>query len=51
MNYLSNMLTTFVKGFIVGMGASIPLGPMGIMCVQKTLSKGRHAGFIAGLGS
>ncbi len=51
MNYLTNMLTTFVKGFIVGMGASIPLGPMGIMCVQKTLSKGRHAGFIAGLGS
>jgi len=45
------MLTTFVKGFIVGMGASIPLGPMGIMCVQKTLSKGRRAGFIAGLGS
>ncbi|HON55118.1 MAG TPA: LysE family transporter [Bacteroidales bacterium] len=45
------MITTFLKGFIVGMGASIPLGPMGIVCVQKTLSKGRHAGMIAGLGS
>jgi len=45
------MLIDFVKGFIVGMGASIPLGPMGVMCVQKTLSKGRNSGFISGLGA
>ena len=45
------MLIDFIKGFIVGMGASIPLGPMGVMCVQKTLSKGRNSGFISGLGA
>lgn len=45
------MFIDFVKGFIVGMGASIPLGPMGVMCVQKTLSKGRNSGFISGLGA
>ncbi|OJV18825.1 MAG: hypothetical protein BGO30_03355 [Bacteroidetes bacterium 41-46] len=45
------MLIDFVKGFIVGMGASIPLGPMGVMCVQKTLSKGRNSGLITGLGA
>ncbi|HBY01011.1 MAG TPA: lysine transporter LysE [Rikenellaceae bacterium] len=45
------MLIDFIKGFIVGMGASIPLGPMGVMCVQKTLSKGRNSGFITGLGA
>ena len=45
------MLLNFIKGFIVGLGASIPLGPLGVMCVQKTLSKGRNSGFITGLGA
>lgn len=45
------MFIDFVKGFLVGLGASIPLGPMGVMCVQKTLSKGRNSGFITGLGA
>lgn len=44
-------MISLVKGFIVGMGASIPLGPIGVMCVQKTLSKGRNSGFITGLGA
>ncbi len=45
------MITTLLKGFIVGLGASIPLGPLGVLCVQKTLSKGRNSGFITGLGA
>jgi len=45
------MLIVFLKGLIVGLGASIPLGPVGVLCIQKTLSKGRLAGFITGLGA
>ncbi|MBR4437743.1 MAG: LysE family transporter [Bacteroidales bacterium] len=45
------MLIVFLKGLIVGLGASIPLGPVGVLCIQKTLSKGRMAGFITGLGA
>jgi threonine/homoserine/homoserine lactone efflux protein len=45
------MIESIIKGFIVGMGASIPLGPLGVMCVQKTLSKGRVSGFVTGLGA
>lgn len=45
------MLESLIKGFIVGMGASIPLGPLGVMCVQKTLSKGRISGILTGLGA
>lgn len=45
------MIVTLLKGFIVGMGASIPLGPLGVLCVQKTLSKGRNSGLITGLGA
>ena len=32
------MLIVFLKGLIVGLGASIPLGPVGVLCIQKTLS-------------
>ncbi|MBR4095007.1 MAG: LysE family transporter [Bacteroidales bacterium] len=45
------MLVTLLKGFIVGLGASIPLGPLGVLCVQKTLSKGRNSGLFTGLGA
>lgn len=45
------MLESLIKGFIVGIGASVPLGPLGVLCVQKTLSKGRNSGFITGLGA
>lgn len=45
------MLTSLAKGIIVGIGASIPLGPLGVLCVQKTLSKGRNCGLITGLGA
>jgi len=45
------MLESLIKGFIVGMGASIPLGPLGVMCIQKTLSKGRISGILTGLGA
>jgi threonine/homoserine/homoserine lactone efflux protein len=45
------MITALIKGFIVGLGASIPLGPLGVLCVQKTLGNGRNSGFITGLGA
>ena len=41
----------FVKGVLVGLAASIPLGPVGVLCVQRTLSKGRYSGFISGMGA
>lgn len=44
-------LELFWKGFIVGLMVSIPLGPIGVLCIQRTLNKGRKAGFISGLGA
>ncbi|MCC8088321.1 MAG: LysE family transporter [Rikenellaceae bacterium] len=38
-------------GTIIGFIASIPLGPVGVMCIQKTLSKSHKCGIIAGLGA
>lgn len=45
------MLITLLKGILVGLGASIPLGPVGVLCVQRTLSKGRLSGFVSGMGA
>lgn len=35
----------------LGVAVSIPMGPIGILCVQRTLSKGRFAGLFSGLGA
>ena len=43
-------LIYLIKGFSVGFMASIPLGPIGVMCIQRTLSKGHRSGIISGLG-
>ena len=45
------MLLNFLKAILIGLAASIPLGPLGIMCIQRTLDKGRWAGFAVGVGS
>jgi threonine/homoserine/homoserine lactone efflux protein len=39
------------KGIVIGLSASIPLGPIGVLCIQRTLNKGRLSGFISGLGA
>ncbi|MCD7962057.1 MAG: LysE family translocator [Rikenellaceae bacterium] len=38
-------------GIIIGFTASIPLGPVGVICIQKTLSKSHKCGIVAGLGA
>ena len=45
------MILDMLKGFLVGMCASAPIGPIAILVVQKSLSKGHKAGFVSGLGA
>ena len=45
------MIEDLIKGIIVGLGASIPLGPIGVLCIQRTLSKGKWSGFATGMGA
>ena len=39
------------KGVLIGLMVSVPLGPMGVLIIQKTLQKGALAGFVAGMGA
>ena len=42
------MFISILKAFIIGICASAPIGPIAILVIQKSLSKGHKAGFITG---
>lgn len=43
--------SNIIDGVIIGISASIPLGPIGVLVIQRTLNKGRLSGFVSGLGA
>jgi threonine/homoserine/homoserine lactone efflux protein len=45
------MLGLIGKGLVIGVLVSAPLGPVGVLCIQRTLSKGRWYGFFTGIGA
>ncbi len=45
------MLDTILKGILIGLLVSAPMGPIGVLCIQRTLNEGRLHGFISGLGA
>lgn len=44
-------LEVVVKGVLIGLVASAPMGPVGVLCVQRTLNKGRAYGIVTGTGA
>jgi threonine/homoserine/homoserine lactone efflux protein len=44
-------LELFLRGVLAGLAISIPVGPVNIYCISRTLLQGRLAGIIAGLGA
>lgn len=45
------MFEIIIKGIIIGLFVSVPLGPIGMLCVQRTLNRGRRYGIATGLGA
>ena len=43
--------TDFIKGIFIGFAMAVPIGPIGIICIRKTLTEGRLRGLIIGLGA
>lgn len=41
----------FLRGLIIGFSIAAPVGPIGVLCIRRTLSEGRAAGFVSGLGA
>jgi threonine/homoserine/homoserine lactone efflux protein len=44
-------LPFFFKGFIIGISIAAPVGPIGVLCIRRTLSEGRTSGLMTGLGA
>lgn len=48
---MEEILSTLIGCFAIGVILSAPMGPIGILCVQRTLNKGRDAGWWTGIGA
>lgn len=45
------MLGFLLKGMLVGLIIAVPAGPVGVLCIRRTIFHGRLAGFLSGLGA
>jgi threonine/homoserine/homoserine lactone efflux protein len=44
-------LNFFLRGFAVGFAIAAPVGPIGVLCIRRTLADGRASGLLSGLGA
>lgn len=48
---MENLLYILPRGIAIGMLISAPMGPIGMLVIQRTLSKGRWPAFFTGIGA
>lgn len=41
----------FIRGIVIGFSIAAPVGPIGVLCIQRTLNHGAFYGFVSGLGA
>jgi len=41
----------FIRGLVIGFSIAAPVGPIGVLCIRRTLADGRACGFLSGLGA
>jgi threonine/homoserine/homoserine lactone efflux protein len=41
----------FLKGLLIGFSIAAPVGPIGLLCIQRTITYGRVSGLVTGLGA
>jgi threonine/homoserine/homoserine lactone efflux protein len=44
-------ISFLIKGLLIGLSIAAPLGPIGLLCINRTLDEGPRMGFICGLGA
>ncbi len=45
------ILGAFARGFLIGLSIAAAVGPISLLCIRKTLTDGRLAGFVCGMGA
>ena len=41
----------FVEAALIGLAIAAPVGPVGLLCIERTLRQGAATGFVTGLGA
>jgi threonine/homoserine/homoserine lactone efflux protein len=44
-------LSYLLRGLVIGFSIAAPVGPIGVLCIRRTLAEGRVAGLLSGLGA
>lgn len=44
-------ISVLIKGLIIGFSIAAPVGPIGVLCIRRTLSNGQAFGLVSGLGA
>lgn len=40
-----------LRGMLLGLAIAAPVGPIGVLCIRRTLTQGQAIGFVSGLGA
>ena len=48
---MGTIISILIGCVSIGIILSAPMGPIGILCIQRTLNKGRNSGFFTGVGA
>jgi threonine/homoserine/homoserine lactone efflux protein len=48
---MTENLSLFLRAFLIGISIAAPVGPIGVLCIRRTLSNGKLAGFLSGMGA
>lgn len=51
MGFFESIIYVLWRGLAIGIMISAPMGPVGILCIQRTLDKGKRQGFYTGVGA
>jgi len=44
-------VTPFLQAVAIGLSIAAPVGPIGVLCIRRSLANGTRAGFVSGLGA
>ena len=44
-------MSLLLEGVVIGFAVAAPVGPIGVLCIRRTLADGRASGLVTGLGA
>ena len=48
---MGELAVVFAKGIVIGLSIAAPVGPIGLLCIQRSLNHGALAGLATGMGA